>query len=399
MFIENSSFIDKLSMESLTKIPTGKNLINSNTRTLSPVAGSIAYDYVAQNIHFGNNNNQWVSVGSGSGSGGLLENHVFVAKNGNDTGADGSISKPFLTVQAAMEYAWTTYVFPLGPQPTSPFTRPTVYVCAGTYDDGPLVLPPQICVLGQGFNHSRIVGDWTIDIRWANYSPPTLPSPPSVLVPNDFRSSWLNVGLFGNIDINFDVNVSNEGKLYAIDVRFGGNVTLTEKTANPVSNSATFSGVEFLGDVTLNGIPTVFEHVFVRSGTLYVNQSIGTGVDNLVTSDGSIGNIVITSTSPLAPVYDCSFGHVVQPGATLVLNGPYISIRADITSLPIQPLITFNGGTTTKIISMINQICFSDITPNRPTSPTVGLMFFDTTLGIPIWFNGVNWINAMGGIV
>ena len=36
----------------------------------------------------------------------------------------------------------------------------------------------------------------------------------------------------------------------------------------------------------------------------------------------------------------------------------------------------------------------------RPTAnQQIGQQFFDTTLGIPIWWNGKNWINASGTTV
>ena len=36
------------------------------------------------------------------------------------------------------------------------------------------------------------------------------------------------------------------------------------------------------------------------------------------------------------------------------------------------------------------------VTASRPVSPTTGQMFFDTTLGIPIWWNGTIWVDATG---
>jgi hypothetical protein len=281
----------------------------------------------------------------------LLQNVVYVAKNGNDSGADGSINKPFLTVQAAMDYAWTVYVNPIGPQPVAPFTRPTVYVCAGTYDDGNLILPPQICVEGQGFNHSRITGNWSIDTRWSNYSPPNISG---TLIPNDFRSSWINVGLFGVVNIDFDSVASNEGKLYAIDVRFGDNITISEKTTNPVSNSVTFSSCEFLADATFNGIPALLEHIVTKGGTMTFNQAVGTGVDNIVTSGGSIGNIIINSTNSMPPVYTCEFGHTVQLNSTLTLNGQYSVVNYNINALPLANLITYSSGATFSQLVPIN---------------------------------------------
>lgn len=35
-------------------------------------------------------------------------------------------------------------------------------------------------------------------------------------------------------------------------------------------------------------------------------------------------------------------------------------------------------------------------TLGRPESPAVGCMYFDTDLGQPIWWNGVEWIDALG---
>jgi hypothetical protein len=129
-------------------------------------------------------------------------------------------------------------------------------------------------------------------------------------------------------------------------------------------------------------------------------QAVGTGVDNIVTtSGGSIGNIVVNSTNVAAPAYGCTFGHSVQPGATLTLNGPYSTIQADISSVPLQSLIALAGGATLNQIVLQNPPDFSGTTPNRPASPYVGQSFFDTTIALPIWWNGANWINAAGAIV
>jgi hypothetical protein len=343
------------------------------------------------------------AVGGGSDPD-LMTYTVFVAKNGNDGTGDGSVEKPFVTVQAAMEYAWTTYVLPLGPQPASPFTRPCVFVNAGTYDDGSLVLPPQICVMGEGFNHSRIVGDWSIDARWSNYVPASLPSPPSVLVPNDFRSSWINVGLFGAIDFDFDTVFSNEGKIYALGCRFGGNVTIAEKRVNPVSNSLTMSLCEILADLTLIGIPTLLESCVMKGGTLFITQAIGTvfaDVDNIFeSSGGSLSNIVVTSLNGVMPPYDCKFSHFAQAGTTLTLNGIYSRVQADLGAIPLQGLIGLASSASLNQIIRLNQLNWSGVTAERPPSGLyIGQQYYDTSLGaagLPIWWNGAAWINAAG---
>jgi hypothetical protein len=317
---------------------------------------------------------------------------VFVAKNGDDGTADGSPTHPFLTIQAAMDYAWTTYVVPAEPQPSPPFRRPCVFVNAGTYDDGPLVLPPQICVMGEGFNHTRIVGAWTLDNRWSNYVPPSLPSPPSVLVPSDFRSSFIGVGIFSPITFDFGAVFSNEGKIYAAGCRFAGVVTITEKTVNPVSNSFNVQACEFIAPVVLEGIPSFIQNSTFLS-SLTINQLVGTGVDNVFASFGSsFADIIINSTSGLAPAYDLAFSHSVQSAATLTLNGTFITVRGTIDSLPLQSNIILLGGAVLDQITRINQPFFSGTTAQRPSAPYVGQEFFDTTLGQTVWWDGAAWV-------
>jgi len=41
----------------------------------------------------------------------------------------------------------------------------------------------------------------------------------------------------------------------------------------------------------------------------------------------------------------------------------------------------------------------ADITASRPPMPVTGQRYFDTTLGIPIWYDGSNWIDATGTTV
>jgi hypothetical protein len=39
----------------------------------------------------------------------------------------------------------------------------------------------------------------------------------------------------------------------------------------------------------------------------------------------------------------------------------------------------------------------SGTTKNRPGAQLfIGQMYFDTTLGIPIWWNGTHWVNSVG---
>lgn len=47
-----------------------------------------------------------------------------------------------------------------------------------------------------------------------------------------------------------------------------------------------------------------------------------------------------------------------------------------------------------------NALTMSGTTANRPTAGLwTGRMYFDTTLGIPIWYKTAGWVNATGGAV
>jgi hypothetical protein len=41
----------------------------------------------------------------------------------------------------------------------------------------------------------------------------------------------------------------------------------------------------------------------------------------------------------------------------------------------------------------------SGTTAARPAGVGLGQPYFDTTLGVPIWWNGTIWVNAVGGVV
>jgi len=258
----------------------------------------------------------------GGGGATLLNYTVFVGKNGNDATADGSLSKPFLTVQAAMEYAYTTHVIP-----GSPDIRPCVYVAAGLYNDGPLTLPPQICVLGQGYNHTRILGDWQLDARWEN--------PPA----NDFRSSLRQFTLQGNALFDFLAYSSNEGKVYADNVRFSGTV---DAIAFSSINQLLLTDCQYFGKITLTGCNTNLDSCNSYNGAeVELNQGVSS--NNFGTHGGTLAKLTINGLNPLNP-WLCNLTHAVQQGEELVLNGPHSTVNAGVQSIPLPSLVTLLGG-------------------------------------------------------
>lgn len=64
-----------------------------------------------------------------------------------------------------------------------------------------------------------------------------------------------------------------------------------------------------------------------------------------------------------------------------------------------------NAGTpvlnwdTKTLLDGWNVIIKNGVTGSRPPGPVVGQQYFDTTLNIPIWFNGTDWVDATGTVV
>lgn len=52
--------------------------------------------------------------------------------------------------------------------------------------------------------------------------------------------------------------------------------------------------------------------------------------------------------------------------------------------------------TDDRFLAAAGLVTNSGVTGSRPGSPVAGQMYFDTTLGIPIWYSGAAWVNAAG---
>lgn len=63
--------------------------------------------------------------------------------------------------------------------------------------------------------------------------------------------------------------------------------------------------------------------------------------------------------------------------------------------------VTFNWRTFfVSVYNLLIGLTLSGMTANRPTKGLfTSRTYFDTTLGIPIWWDGTNWIDATGAIV
>jgi hypothetical protein len=85
----------------------------------------------------------------------------------------------------------------------------------------------------------------------------------------------------------------------------------------------------------------------------------------------------------------------VDPANLLVTYGPINAITGS----------DYNEGTVAAPLRTADELARrldappSGATSGRPTGVSIGAMYFDTSLHIPIWWNGTVWVNASGGTV
>jgi len=162
-------------------------------------------------------------------------------------------------------------------------------------------------------------------------------------------------------------------------------------------------------------------HVYINGGDCsnllgsFIDSAWQTsGYDSILYLRGSfIGDAasLITTTSGNPNTADGVFSNRTISVSTSPPTFPISGLRGDVLIGP-NPLVGQGksysctvGGISTALYRMQTQngVKF-DTTANRPTTVAqdVGLQHLDTTLGangVPIWFNGTNWVNSAGAVV
>lgn len=84
-------------------------------------------------------------------------------------------------------------------------------------------------------------------------------------------------------------------------------------------------------------------------------------------------------------------GYTLDDSNTISLDDTFVESHASITKND----STVSGTTVKDALEVLNTP-LNGSTGGRPGSPSSGLMYFDTTLGIPVWYDGSNWVNCSG---
>lgn len=435
------------------------------------------------------------------------EQTKFVAKNGNDATADGTLNKPFLTISGAMASI----------NDASPSKRYIINVNPGAYTEtGIFELKANVFINGFDRNTVRI-------------------TPTSFALNSDFsgssaidnRSGFSNCTLIGDCNFDWSAVFSPAGKLYFQNCSFNNNVTLTGYN-NSIAQTVT-SNCLFFGSYTISGINAGTHQGNIHYGAVNLNQhpslptilnangggagstTVTTTVNNFgrrcacffysfwagsLTIDGPSSYVDATQSSldtagptllnggtfvPIGSVANRTLSNLTNPtsinanlvpdttnnryngdfGKQWLFNFAYVygstgtemyfitmpntfgssDTGRDIWLLPdgygldtnvnggniiLETAATSGTGSRGAIIlnarhvdvsgSLIRNLAtpitgsdaatakYADVFPtgstgSRPTGPVTGQRFFDITIGLPIWWNGTNWINAAGTIV
>lgn len=275
------------------------------------------------------------------------EQTKFVAKNGNDATADGTLNKPFLTISGAMASI----------NDASPSKRYIINVNPGAYTEtGIFELKANVFINGFDRNTVRI-------------------TPTSFALNSDFsgssaidnRSGFSNCTLIGNCNFDWSAVFSPAGKLYFQNCSFNNNVTLTGYN-NSIAQTVT-SNCLFFGSYTISGINAGTHQGNIHYGAVNLNQhpSLPTILN---ANGGGAGSTTVTTTVNNFGRRCACFFYSFWAGS-LTIDGPSSYVDATQSSLDTAGPTTLNGGTFVSIGTVVNST-LSNLT--NPTSINANLV-------------------------
>jgi len=174
----------------------------------------------------------------------------FVAKNGNDATGTGSITKPYLTVKAAMDSILDA----------TNLRRYAIFVNPGRYDEVGLTLSANVFIIGYSYFNTRI-----------SNSIPFAPN--ATFTPaGDHRSGIVNINIASAINMDFLAISSNEGKFYLNGCQVTSTLTFTSFSS---INQGFVDSCEMFSGVTNNGFNLHMRSNRVFGGNIVLNSQAG----------------------------------------------------------------------------------------------------------------------------
>jgi len=206
------------------------------------------------------------------------------------------------------------------------------------------------------------------------------------------------------------VNINEKGLIIATDVLSKANISDFDE-----AQYMHLSGTE-----TISGNKTFTGTVVLPSGTSVSPGAIFEDSSNVSTTKGWTANKIFSSLGNYVPLTSytdelvlskakaASIASGMQTIASFGITDAYTKTEVDektwdwsdiTTNVPttISGYGITDAYTKTEVDDKI--VPKSGTTALRPTTTEIGFIFFDTTLGKPIWWNDTSWVDATGIIV
>jgi hypothetical protein len=256
----------------------------------------------------------------------------IVSKGGNDATGDGTLSKPYATIAAAMASI----------ADASPTKRYAIKVEAGAYTEGALTLKPNVFVIGDLKEAVRVTAtSVAMDATFNQAS--------SI----DSRSGMARIILNGACNFDWLAVGSTAGKLYFTEVSFGSAVTMNGGT-NAIAQ-AQFDSCQFFGTLTVSGINVGVFKDNICFGNVTMNQHPNGGMATILNAfGGHIGGTLTLTTTVDNFGRRCSAflrGMYIE---NLVVNGVSSYADADLISQGKSVPQLLNGGQLIAMTPRVN---------------------------------------------
>lgn len=256
----------------------------------------------------------------------------IVSKGGSDVTGDGTLSKPFATIAAAMASITDA----------TPSKRYAIKVEAGAYTEGALTLKPNVFVIGDLKEAVRVTA--TSVAMDASFNQPS-----SI----DSRSGMARIILTGACNFDWLAVNSAAGKLYFTEVSFGSAVTMNGGT-NAIAQ-AQFDSCQFFGTLTVSGINVGSFKDNICFGNVNLNQHPNGGMATILNAfGGHIGGTLTLTTTVDNFGRRCSAflrGMYIE---NLVVNGISSYADADLISQGKSAPQLLNGGQLIAMTPRVN---------------------------------------------
>lgn len=255
---------------------------------------------------------------------------VFVAKNGSDVTGDGTMFKPYSTINFSMSSITTA-------SSSNPFT---IYIASGLYTEASVSLKPWVSLLGDGLSSTILdITSFSLDILWDGG--------------NDLHSTIFDINLKGNINFSITNQPSDSNIIFYTSI---------------IDSTCSFTNTSLIGfkECVVNSSITALNCDFILLNCFlngsYSNTNDGsTSSDYFIFSKGTVfGNFDIIATASNT-LQNLSFTNTYL--GTFTANGNNIFSLFDSNSYPNPILI---GSPTIQIFNILSPIVGGTGTGDNP---------------------------------